>query len=252
MFSKYIMRTNNATSKKILHHLFGKKLLSNTRLHVSTQLEWDESQKIIPNWHGAIITNLVALPTTEVKRKTNSVFTIGFLSRIDPKKGLNLLIQALSKVNFRYRLLVAGDGEEKYIQSLQYLSKLAGNTDCIEWVGWKNGDEKFEFLAQFDLFSLTSHSENFAIVVIESLSVGTPVLISNHVGLTSYINQYQLGWITTTDIATITANLQKAYDDIANRKRIELASPGLIEQHFNKISLTERYINLYTMNLINR
>ena len=248
MFSHYIMSTNNAITKKWLHVLLGKSLLQATWLHVSTQMEWDESHRVIPHWQGVIIPNIVALPAEPYKRITNNVFTIGFLSRIDPKKGLDILIQALSKVNFTYRLLIAGDGEDKYVKHLQSLSKSVGNANCIEWVGWKNGSEKFDFLSRLHLFSLTSYSENFAIVVIESLSVGTPVLISTGVGLASYVNQNQLGWVTNNDIANVTAELQNAYDDIIKRKRIEITSPGIIEQNFNPLVLAQQYANLYTMN----
>ena len=245
MFSDYIMNTNNTTLKRLLHRLWGKKLLDNTELHVSTQMEWSESQKMIPNWKGMIIPNLVSLPSGEFKRKENDVFTIGFLSRIDPKKGLDILIHALSKVNFRYRLIVAGEGEKKYLHQLKALSKALGNQHCIEWVGWKNGVDKFDFLARVDLFALTSHSENFAIVVIESLSVGTPVLISYEVGLASYVQQYGLGWLTGLDIQNITSELQKANYNSNNRKNIELISPQLIKEHFNKFELAKQYVNLY-------
>ncbi len=245
MFSDYIMNTNNTTLKRLLHRLWGKKLLDNTELHVSTQMEWSESQKMIPNWKGMIIPNLVSLPSGEFKRKENDVFTIGFLSRIDPKKGLDILIHALSKVNFRYRLIVAGEGEKKYVHQLKALSKALGIQHCIEWVGWKNGVDKFDFLARLDLFALTSHSENFAIVVIESLSVGTPVLISYEVGLASYVQQYGLGWLTGLDIQNITSELQKANYNSNNRKNIELISPQLIKEHFNKLELAKQYVNLY-------
>ena len=248
MFSDYILTTNNATVKKWLHRIVGKSLLQNTWLHASSQMEWDELQRILPGWQGAIIPNLVALPSAIYSRKKNDVFTIGFLSRIDPKKGLDILIQALSRVSFSYRLLVAGDGEPAYVKELQALATMLGNDSYINWVGWKNSNEKFIFLAGLDLFSLISYSENFAIVVIESLSVGTPVLISSGVGLASYVEQYQLGWVTGTDVNTTTSQLETVCRDAYNRQRIEAVSPELMEQHFDKIVLARRYADLYRMN----
>ena len=67
-------------------------------------------------WEGGAVFNLVDLPEGAYTRTGNGIFTISFLSRVDPKKGLDLLIKALSGVSFPYRLLIAGTGDEKYVQ----------------------------------------------------------------------------------------------------------------------------------------
>jgi glycosyltransferase involved in cell wall biosynthesis len=245
MFSTYILGTNNAGIKKWIHRLVGKYLLRHTLLHVSTDMEWDESQRMIPDWNGKVIPNLVALSEASYKRPQNDVFTIGFLSRIDPKKGLDLLITALSKVTFSYRLLVAGSGDDQYIESLKALSRTLNNEQHIEWVGWKIGKEKFDFLAQLDLFALTSHSENFAIVVIESLSVGTPVLISNQVGLYKYIAQNGYGWITPNELPSIKKYLELIYNEKDNRALMAGYMPGAIKKEYEPEGLAKQYIELY-------
>ena len=252
MFSDYIMNTNNAMSKRWMHRVLGKSLLQNSTLHVSTQLEWEESKKILPHWEGAIIPNPVSLPSRPYARTENAVFTIGFMSRIDPKKGLDILLQALANVTFSYRLVIAGDGEATYLQRLREMARRLGNDDVIEWAGWKNGDEKFAFLSCLDLFSLPSHSENFAIVIIESLSVGTPVLISKGVGLASYIDQYQLGWVTDATPESVASGLELAYREAAARRRIQLTSSQLIEEHFDPLSLAGRYEDFYKTNSVSR
>lgn len=208
-------------------------------------MEWNECQKIITGWKGAVIPNLVVLPNKVYTRKQNPVFTIGFLSRIDPKKGLDILIRALSKVSFPYRLLVAGAGDIEYVQSLKKLSEELNNSKLIDWVGWKNGEDKFSFLSQIDLFALTSHSENFAIVVIESLAVGTPVLISKEVGLFTYILNNHLGWVSENDADSVYRTLEKIYQDKTSLQRIQLSSTELINNDFDAVRLAQLYVNLY-------
>jgi glycosyltransferase involved in cell wall biosynthesis len=245
MFSKYIFSTNNSGKKKLLHQFIGKSLLRKTRLHVSTALEWEESNRIIPNWQGAIIPNPVTLSSQVYTRPTNNVFTIGFLSRLDPKKGLDILLQALSRVNFSYRLLIAGDGEPTYVQSLKELAITLGSADKLEWVGWKNGEDKFAFLASLDLFALTSHSENFAIVVIEALSTGTPVMISDQVGLHSFILEHNYGWVTELAIDTITSQLNSIATDKAKAAAITAVAPSAIHAEYGGLNLAQQYVNLY-------
>jgi glycosyltransferase involved in cell wall biosynthesis len=245
MLSDYILYKNNAGAKKWLHKLIGKKLLTNSWLHVSTPMEWDESKKIIPDWQGRVISNLIKLSDKEYTRVSNEVFSIGFLSRVDPKKGLDILIKALGKINRPYRLFVAGSGEPEYIDELKDISAECGNYDKITWVGWKSGEDKFEFLSTMDLFALTSHSENFAIVVIESLSVGTPVLVSDQVGLFKYVRDTDFGWVTTMDIDKVAAFLDEIMDDTMKTDKINKQAPGSIKQQYNYITLTNQYLDFY-------
>jgi glycosyltransferase involved in cell wall biosynthesis len=245
MFSDYILTARNRKKKRLLHRAIGRRLLSNTYYHVSTQMEEDEAKMLIPDWSGEIVPNLVTLPQVTYGRAENRTFTLGFLSRIDPKKGLDLLIRALARVDFPYRLLVAGSGEPGYVNGLVEISEECGNRNNIEWVGWKDGEEKFEFLSQLDLFALTSHSENFAIVVIESLSVGTPVLISDQVGLFGYILNNQCGWVCEPDIDKIVDKLNQIYAQRGLLNEIGDRSRFLIERDFEPENLARQYIRMY-------
>jgi len=246
MLSDYILTTNNSAKKQIVHKLLGKRLLANSVVHVSTQMEWEESQKIIPGWQGRIIPNLVTLPAEPNERIDNEVFTIGFLSRIDPKKGLDILMKAVSKLTMPYQLLIAGAGSEAYTAELKELANSTGIADKIKWVGWKNGEAKFDFFAGLDLFALTSHSENFAIVVIEALATGTPVVISDQVGLFQYVRDHDYGWVTTLRPHEVAATLEAAIRDKPKRQRIAATAPRAIRAEFDDRRLAQQYVDLYT------
>jgi len=171
--------------------------------------------------------------------------SIGFLSRIHPKKGLDLLIEALSVVGFRYRLRIAGESESTYLATLKRLASDRGIDSNIEWVGWQNEKEKFPFLAELDLLALTSHNENFAITVIEALSVGTPVLISDRVGICDYVLQNDLGWVSDLTIESIVENLEAADRDASKREKIRRTAPVLVRRDYDDSHLAGRYIQFY-------
>jgi glycosyltransferase involved in cell wall biosynthesis len=209
-------------------------------------LEWDECLQINAGWKGARIFNLVDLPSEDYVRGENPVFTISFLSRIDPKKGLDILIKALSGVSFKYRLQIAGSGEEDYVEYLKTMVRDRGMEQHVEWVGWKNSQDKFTFLAGTDLFALTSLNENFAIVVVESLYVGTPVFISNNVGLCNYVQENRLGWITgIEDVEEIREKLTAAYNNRMERNDITARARAIINNDFNETRLAGDYVKLY-------
>lgn len=246
MFCDYVFGNKNQLKKKVLHNMLGRFLLRKTHLHVSSHMEWNECLRVNRNWNGAMIYNLVDLPGGNYMKPQNREFTISFLSRIDPKKGLDILLQALSKVDFPFRLQVAGSGDEAYVQQMKETAAKLGISAQVDWVGWKNNEEKFSFLAGSDLFALTSHNENFAIVVIESLAVGTPVLVSEHVGLSRYVQENKLGWVTGIDsIEEVRQQLTEAYAAREERSRIHQSAAAIIRNDFNETTLANGYLGMY-------
>ncbi|HEX9153088.1 MAG TPA: glycosyltransferase [Flavobacterium sp.] len=250
MLCEYILETNNKRIKQLLHYLFGKSLLQNTFLHVSSEMEWNESQKIVGgDWPGANIFNLVELkhsiPATI--KTDNAPFVIGFLSRIDPKKRIDLLIKALSKVSYNYRLKIAGNGDCRYVRYLKNLSIEYGNSHKIDWVGWKDNLEKYEFYSSIDLFALLSFNENFGVVVIEALSVGTPVFLSSQVGLSDFVEQRSLGWIINENqTEKVVETLELIYKDRDKCFEIKSMAPSIIQKDFNSYLLTNEYLEFYS------
>jgi glycosyltransferase involved in cell wall biosynthesis len=254
MFCDYVLYSKNKGKKRLLH-LASKTILANTYLHVSTKMEWNESQALMGNnWEGTIIPNLVILSDKNSSgRISNKPFTIGFISRIDPKKGVDILIRALSKVNFEYKLKIAGSGEQKYISYLKDVAKDSGNADKIEWVGWKDNVQKFEFFSSIDLFALTSHNENFAVVVIEALSVGTPVFLSNNVGLSSYVEEKNMGWVTSIkDEEEVTTKLNELFTQKEKQEHIKNNSADVISKDYDIKYLTSQYAEYYSSILESR
>jgi glycosyltransferase involved in cell wall biosynthesis len=231
--------------KRGIHFFIGKYLLSRCTLHATTQMEWEECQQLIPHWQGFTLPNIIKLPITLPNRKPTEQFTIAYLSRIDPKKGLELSLQALAKVNFPFKLKIAGKGDLGYIEELKKLIENLGLKHAIEWVGWKAGDEKYDFLAAADIFLLTSYNENFANVVIESLSVGTPVLVSNKVGIYDFVQQENLGWVSKLTIDSICTQLENAFKEKNKREKIFNNAPATVKKAFASDYLAKQYINAY-------
>ncbi|SOD91626.1 glycosyltransferase [Spirosoma fluviale] len=116
-----------------------------------------------------------------------------FLSRIDMKKGVDLLIKAYAAVVSASqhtgasvpKLVIAGPGlETTYGQSMQQL--VAGNPlikDKVIFPGMLTGNTKWGAFYGCEAFVLPSHQENFGIAVVEALACGKPVLISNQVNI---------------------------------------------------------------------
>jgi glycosyltransferase involved in cell wall biosynthesis len=246
--SAYSFSNKNNLPKRIIHSWFGKKLLESSSIHVTSDREKRAIENIIPAKRSINIPNFVVLPEKVNDEKqeysTGTPLKLLFFSRIEEKKGLDILLNALTKVTISYHLTVAGDGEAGYIDKLKALAVNNGVADRVSWIGFQ-GANKFVVLQQHDLMVLSSHDENFGNVVIESLSVGTPVLISKYVGLADYVAANGLGWVCELDENDISAYINKIFDQKDKLAGIRQAAPMTIRKDFDEANLTKEYIDMY-------
>lgn len=129
-----------------------------------------------------------------------------FLSRLHPKKGLDLLIPAFAEVLKSYPesyLLLAGSGDDAYEATLRDLISHLGVADQVRWLGFVTGTEKLEALAAATCFVMPSYSENFGIAAVEALAAGLPTIISDQVPIHETVTQYGAGWVVPCTIEAI-------------------------------------------------
>lgn len=174
-----------------------------------------------------------------------------FLSRIHPKKGCDLLIQAFAKIASSapdLDLVMAGPDETGWLPQLRKQAAQAGVGERIHWPGMLEGDEKWGAFHGCDAFVLPSHQENFGIVVAEALACAKPVLITNKVNIWREIENEGAGLIATDDVAGITALLDR-FNGLRNEERnsMGLAARTTFLKHFdidqNVTSLLEIFRN---------
>ena len=250
MLSNYIINSGNSFAKKIIHNTIGKATLSKSHFHATAGAEYQECAKLIPGWQGFTLPNILSLPDIAIKPLDNDVFTLIFMSRIHPKKGIEILFEAISKLTFNVVLHIAGSGEEDYILELKSLANELNISSKVQWLGWRGREEKFTELLNSDLFVLTSHNENFANVVVESLHMGTAVLISEDVALSGFVKQNNMGWITSLDPEDIKIKLDEAYNDNTKRLRIRGEGREVISKSFSEKILINSYLSEYNKVLV--
>lgn len=137
-----------------------------------------------------------------------------FLSRIHEKKGVDLLVDAYSKFQYKShslpKLVVAGPGIEtpygqrlkKFISENEFLRANIFLTDML------TGNAKWGAFYGCEAFVLPSHQENFGIAVVEALACGKPVLISNQVNIWKEIKEIGGGFIAPDTVNGTLENLE--------------------------------------------
>lgn len=249
MLTSYTFGNRNSLSKRIIHKLMGETLLKYCHIHATSEQEKSDILTIVQPKSIKVIANLVSLGSgvigSDKVNENSSTFKIIFLSRIEEKKGLELLFEALTLVNIPWQLTIGGTGKEDYVQSLKDKAEKLKFSERMNWLGQVSNEHKFNLMARHDLTVLTSYNENFANVVVESLSVGTPVLISKFVGLADYLADKNLGWVTGLNIEEIKTGIIQAYQDIEKRKKIRTTAPSQINTDFNDDILAKQYVEFY-------
>ncbi len=121
-----------------------------------------------------------------------------FLGRLHEKKGLDLLIDAFARVASKYPdfdLVIAGPDRRGLQPSLLRQARELGVASRLHWPGMLSGDVKIGALRAAEFFVLSSHQENFGVVIAESLAAATPVLITNKVNIWREVEADGAGWV---------------------------------------------------------
>jgi len=155
----------------------------------------------------------------------NDRFVIGTVTRLVPRKGVDLLIQALPFVLRAVPeavLLVAGDGPRK--QELQKLAASLGVADHVVFLGGPSDAELPAVYDAMDVFALPTHTRKFGvdveglgIVFLEAAATGVPVLVGASGGSVDAVRPGQTGELIDTDPQGIAASIVELARDDAVR-----------------------------------
>ncbi len=179
--------------KKWLEFLI-KPFVNTIMWHATAQQEKDDILSQFPDAKVVVIPNGVEFGTYQISLKLSTdefchTFTkeysetnqiIVSMGRLQKVKGFDILIASFAKVNECFpkaKLFIAGQDEGEKVALIKQIAEL-GLEDKVFLIGEISGQDKINFLANADLFVLSSHTENFGNVYVESLASGTPVVAS--------------------------------------------------------------------------
>jgi len=202
---------------------------------------------VIP--HGLRLPSLIPGAPQQLRQRLGigeSVPVILFLSRLHPKKGLDLLIKALARLKAReFALVIAGEGAPDYQASLQQLVSGRGLGDRTHFLGFVEGELKNLVLQGSDLFALTSHSENFGIAVLEAMAAGLPTLVTPGVALSSVIQEQGLGYVPDQTLEAISQDLQLWLGQLPQARAMGQRARAYVAAHYSWQKVAETLITLY-------
>lgn len=165
------------------------------------------------------------------------------LGRIHQKKGLELLVEAFSRVagsRDDVHLVLAGSGDEDYVMRIAGMLRDLGASDRATITGQLDDDEKLAVLRDADIFVLPSYGENFGISVVEAMACGLPVLISDKIGIWREIAEAEAGIVTACQPEEIVDAMERLLDDPGLRLTLGRNGKALVDAQFSRERMAER------------
>lgn len=255
MLEPYILNRNSLKKKVALFLYQRQAIITADFLLATANSELLNFRKLGFTRPAGVVPNGLSIAGIEKKKlipSEGSHLKILFLSRIHPKKGIELLIEAMYRLkDQKIRLVIAGAGNADYMEELRQLTIKRKVENKIVFVGGVYDKDKWELYAQADLFVLPTYSENFGLVVIEALAAGIPVITTKGTPWQE-LETFKCGWWIDMSIGA----LAKAILEAKNKSSVELHKMGergrnlVIEKYDSKVIAKEMF-GIYN-NILNR
>ena len=164
-----------------------------------------------------------------------------FLGRIDYKKRLPLLVEAVSLLDTRdAHLVVVGDGPDSERALVAETAARCGVTDRVHVIGWLEGTDRIEAFAVGDVFALLSDAENFGLSVIEAMSVGCPAVISDRLSLAEDLERAGAAICVERDAAAAAKAIDMLLTNPAEAARMGAWARALVAREFAPAAVAAR------------
>lgn len=168
-----------------------------------------------------------------------------YLGRIHQKKRIDLVIRALSLLEAHpVRLAVVGHDDDGSVKQLKSLVKDLHLEGRVIWPGPIHAPESASAYRDADVFVLISEHESAPIAMLEACSMGLPVLISDHTGMSGMIHD-KAGLVVDMTPEAVADALRTLFRDANLRQKLALGGKNLIEQNFSPQMIGKRLTELY-------
>jgi len=242
--SRYTFQHRRRALKRAYHAAIdAPNLRAAAAVHFTTATERDEA-----SWLGiAVDERAYVIPPPAFELSTPPAravpaepraFTALIVSRLDPVKNIELLLDAWTVVRAKLdsaRLVIAGEGPDRYRRSLVERAGRLGVGAAVDFVGYAGPAGKQALYADADVFVLPSKHENFGIAALEALAAGLPVVVSRHVQLADVIEAHGLGVVVPATRQALADALLSLSSNAEWRRACGARAPRVVAEAFSPV-----------------
>ena len=189
-----------------------------------------------------VISNLIHLPddSPSFSETVGQPVVLGIMTRLVEYKGTHLAISAveqLKKQNYKVKLLIAGDGEQK--ESLIQQVKDLNLVNEVSFLGWISGEDKRKFYKDIDIALVPTMNDTQPLAILDAFAWGKPVVASDHISVQQIIRHGENGYmVQQNDIRSLAEKISYLIDHPENLKLIGIEGykDVIYKYQFSKIA----------------
>ncbi|HVS21492.1 MAG TPA: glycosyltransferase [Pyrinomonadaceae bacterium] len=187
-------------------------------------------------------------PRRGIARIAKAPLTIGFVGRMLPGKGLNILADALSKLaSESWRLMIVGDGPER--EGFGRALAASGLLDRAEFAGAVGYESVSDFYRHMDILVVPTQTtkrirEQFGRVIVEAMSSGVPVIGSTCGAIPEVIDRAGLV-VPEGDADALASALRRLLLDGDLRNELARAGRERVERHYSWERVADKTYDLF-------
>ena len=166
---------------------------------------------------------------------------VGWVGRLSPEKGADVMIDALPHSNAAWQLSIIGDGPER--NALQQRAATLGVADRITWHG--PVENAGSLLAAFDAFVLSSRTEGTPITLFEAMHAGVPIVATRVGGIPDVVGPSHAILIPSEDAYAIARALEEVVGDASSAARRSALAHERLLQSFGTAAWLEAIDGVY-------
>lgn len=168
---------------------------------------------------------------------------VGSVGNVRAAKDYAMLVKAAAIVverNAKVHFVIAGHKKAELMDELDTLILKLGLKSNVHFIGFC--DDSAQFLAQMDVFALSSKSEGFSISTIEGMATGLPVLVTRCGGPEEIVSHGETGWMVEPQSETVFANaLLMLLSDESLREKLGEAGKKAVAAKFDLTAMLGAY-----------
>jgi glycosyltransferase involved in cell wall biosynthesis len=169
-----------------------------------------------------------------------------FLSRLNWKKGLDMLLPAFGDLAKKYpdwKLVLAGP-DDGFRETAEGLTKKHDIEGRVVFTGLVEGEKKQALFRHSEAFTLPSYSEGLPTAVVEALMCGRSVVITR----TCYMPEVEtqgMGWVVEPELEAVRRGLDAAMGNPAEREARAAGARDFAIERYGLESVARRTVELY-------
>ena len=236
--------------KKVLFWslLANKYMSKSTVVHAITPLERDHLHALLPGCKIEVIPNAIHLDSLAHCRQISRAPKFLFLGRLEPKKGIDILIKAFAHADLSsdWSLEIVGPSwSDAYVESLWRLVVNTGLSERVHFHGPLIGLAKRSLLDESWAMATPSHSEVVGLVNLEAAAHLLPSITTHQTGLNDW--QDGGGLLVSPDVDSLSqALIQSSSWSVEEQYERGLASRALVEKRYSWAAVMPMWESLYS------